>query len=34
VAVIALGVYPAPVADSMQTSVADLLRHVAISKTY
>ncbi|MBS1187683.1 MAG: NADH-quinone oxidoreductase subunit [Burkholderiaceae bacterium] len=33
-AVIAFGLYPAPVAETMQTSVADLLRHVAISKTY
>ena len=32
VAVIAMGVYPAPVADTLQTSVADLLKHVAVSK--
>ena len=34
VAVIAMGVYPAPITESMQTAVADLLRHVAISKVY
>ncbi len=34
VAVIAIGVYPAPITESMQTAVADLLRHVAISKVY
>jgi len=32
VAVIAMGVYPAPFTDLMQTSVADLLKHVAVSK--
>jgi NADH-quinone oxidoreductase subunit M len=32
IAVIAMGVYPAPFTDAMQTSVADLLKHVAISK--
>jgi NADH-quinone oxidoreductase subunit M len=32
IAVMAIGVYPALVTDAMQTSVADLLRHVAISK--
>lgn len=32
IAVIAMGVYPAPVTDVMQTSVADLLKHVAVSK--
>jgi len=32
IAVIAMGVYPAPVTDLMQTSVDDLLKHVAISK--
>ena len=32
VAVIAMGLYPAPFTDTMQTSVADLLKHVAISK--
>ena len=34
VAVVAFGVYPAPIAETMQTSVADLLQHVAISKVY
>ena len=34
VAVIAMGVYPAPVTEAMQTSVADLLQHVAISKAF
>jgi len=32
IAVIAMGVYPAPFTDVMQTSVSDLLKHVAISK--
>ena len=32
IAVIVMGVYPAPIGDSLQTSVSDLLRHVAISK--
>jgi NADH-quinone oxidoreductase subunit M len=32
IAVIAMGLYPAPFTDTMQTSVADLLSHVAISK--
>ncbi|MFC6521195.1 NADH-quinone oxidoreductase subunit M [Undibacterium arcticum] len=32
VAVIAMGLYPAPFTDAMQTSVTDLLKHVAISK--
>ena len=32
VAVIAMGLYPAPFTDTMQTSVTDLLKHVAISK--
>lgn len=32
IAVIAMGVYPAPFAEAMQTSVSDLLKHVAISK--
>lgn len=32
VMVIVMGVYPAPVVDVMQTSVADLLKHVAVSK--
>lgn len=32
VAVIAMGLYPAPFTDAMQTSVADLLKHVALSK--
>jgi NADH-quinone oxidoreductase subunit M len=32
IAVIAMGVYPAPFTDLMQTSVADLLKHVAVSK--
>jgi len=31
-AVIAMGVYPLPVTDAMQTSVSDLLKHVALSK--
>jgi len=32
IAVIAMGVYPAPFTDAMQVSVADLLKHVATSK--
>jgi NADH-quinone oxidoreductase subunit M len=32
IAVLAMGLYPAPFTDTMQTSVADLLEHVAISK--
>ena len=32
IAVIAMGLYPAPFTDAMQTSVSDLLKHVAISK--
>lgn len=32
IAVIAMGVYPAPFTDAMQVSVADLLKHVAASK--
>ena len=32
IAVIAMGVYPAPFTDTMQTSVADLLQHVSVSK--
>jgi NADH-quinone oxidoreductase subunit M len=32
IAVLWMGVYPAPFTDAMQTSVADLLQHVAISK--
>ena len=32
IAVLWMGVYPAPFTDAMQTSVADLLRHVAVSK--
>ncbi len=32
IAVIAMGLYPAPFTDTMQTSVTDLLKHVAISK--
>ena len=31
-AVIAMGVYPAPIAEAMQISVEDLLKHVAVSK--
>ncbi|MES2934601.1 MAG: NADH-quinone oxidoreductase subunit M [Pseudomonadota bacterium] len=34
IAVIAMGVYPAPFTDTMQVSVADLLKHVAISKSF
>ncbi len=32
IAVIAMGLYPAPFTDAMQTSVTDLLKHVAVSK--
>jgi NADH-quinone oxidoreductase subunit M len=32
IAVIAMGLYPAPFTDAMQTSVSDLLKHVALSK--
>ncbi len=32
IAVIGMGVYPAPFAEAMQVSVTDLLKHVAISK--
>lgn len=32
IAVIVMGLYPAPVTDAIQTSVSDLLKHVAISK--
>jgi NADH-quinone oxidoreductase subunit M len=32
IAVIAMGLYPAPFTDAMQTSVADLLKHIAVSK--
>jgi NADH-quinone oxidoreductase subunit M len=32
IAVIGMGLYPAPFTDTMQTSVADLLQHVAVSK--
>ena len=32
IAVIAMGLYPAPFTDVMQTSVSDLLKHVAVSK--
>lgn len=32
IAVIAMGLYPAPFTDAMQVSVADLLKHVATSK--
>ena len=34
VAVIAMGLYPAPFTNAMQVSVADLLKHVAISKAH
>jgi NADH-quinone oxidoreductase subunit M len=34
IAVLAMGLYPAPFTDAMQTSVADLLKHVAISKIH
>jgi NADH-quinone oxidoreductase subunit M len=32
VAVLVMGIYPAPFTDMMQTSVADLLKHVSVSK--
>jgi len=32
IAVMAMGLYPAPFTDAMQTSVADLLQHVSLSK--
>ena len=32
IAVIGMGIYPAPVGDTLQSSVSDLLKHVAISK--
>jgi NADH-quinone oxidoreductase subunit M len=32
IAVIAMGLYPAPFTDAMQVSVADLLKHVATTK--
>jgi NADH-quinone oxidoreductase subunit M len=32
IAVIAMGLYPAPFTDAMQVSVSDLLKHVAIQK--
>ena len=32
IAVLVMGLYPAPFTDTMQTSVADLLKHVATSK--
>ncbi len=32
IAVIGMGLYPAPFTDTMQTSVADLLQHVSVSK--
>jgi NADH-quinone oxidoreductase subunit M len=32
IAVLVMGLYPAPVMDTMQTSVADLLKHVSVSK--
>jgi NADH-quinone oxidoreductase subunit M len=32
IAVIGMGVYPAPIGDSLQSSVSDLLKHVAVSK--
>jgi NADH-quinone oxidoreductase subunit M len=32
IAVIAVGLYPAPITNAMQVSVGDLLKHVAISK--
>jgi len=32
IAVLVMGLYPAPVADTMQTSVSDLLKHVSVSK--
>ena len=32
IAVLWMGVHPAPFTDAMQTSVSDLLQHVAVSK--
>ena len=32
ITVIVMGVYPAPIGDTLQTSVTDLLKHVAVSK--
>jgi NADH-quinone oxidoreductase subunit M len=32
IAVLAMGLYPAPFTDAMQTSVTDLLKHISISK--
>jgi NADH-quinone oxidoreductase subunit M len=32
IAVLAMGVYPKPFTDVMDSSVAELLRHVALSK--
>ena len=32
IAVLVMGLYPAPVTDTMQTSVSDLLKHVSVSK--
>jgi len=32
IAVLVMGLYPAPVTDAMQTSVSDLLKHIAVSK--
>jgi NADH-quinone oxidoreductase subunit M len=32
IAVLGMGLYPAPFTDAMQTSVADLLQHVSVSK--
>ena len=34
IAVLAMGLYPAPFTDAMQTSVTDLLKHVSISKLH
>lgn len=34
VAVVAMGVYPAPITEAMQVTVADLLAHVATSKAF
>jgi len=32
IATLVMGLYPAPIADTLQTSVADLLQHVSVSK--
>jgi len=32
IATLAMGLYPAPIADTLQVSVTDLLQHVAVSK--